>query len=157
MTEPVDFLSPEKARSKALRYCSYQERCCKEVSEKLRSYGLSTDQISQLIEEFLREGFVSETRYASAYARGKFRQRGWGRERIIMELEHRDIGTSDISCAFEEILEEEYQEKLKSILVRKAKEWAAEPEFDRRGKMARFAIRRGFETELVWRIIKLID
>lgn len=137
-----------------LRFCAYQERCCAELRLKLRSYGLSDSDTASLINELLEEGFVDETRYASAFARGKFRQRSWGREKIRMELEQREINSRDIELAFAEIPEEEYIARLKTLIQRKAETLADQKEFDRNGKIAKYLIGKGYEAELVWRMIK---
>ncbi len=68
----------QQSKTKAARYCAYQERTQQEVRDKLYSYGLYTDMVEEVLTELIMEGFVSEERYAQAYCRGKFMSNKWG-------------------------------------------------------------------------------
>src|SRR5690554_5143059 len=81
--------TPAEAKVKIAAYCAYQERCQKEVRDKLYGYGLSADDVESLLTAMILEGFVNEERYAQAFARGKFRLKKWGRVRIKKELKYK--------------------------------------------------------------------
>jgi regulatory protein len=64
--------------------------------------------IDQIIFHLLQHNFLNETRFAEAFARGKFRVKKWGKTRIIRELKYREISQYNITLALKEIPEDEY-------------------------------------------------
>ena len=71
---------------KMKHYCAYQERCQKEVEEKLRELKVDQDMADEIMLSLIHENFVKEERYAKAIARGKFRINQWGKVKIKMLL-----------------------------------------------------------------------
>ncbi len=62
------------------KYCALRERSVKEVNKKLFELDVMEDKVPLIVEKLKEEGFLNENRYASAYARGKFRNKKWGEE-----------------------------------------------------------------------------
>src|SRR5690606_40103744 len=88
---PRKILTPAEAKIKIASYCAYQERCQKEVRDKLYEYGLHSHEVENLITSVILEGFLNEERFAKAFARGKFRIKKWGRsEEHTSELQSRE-------------------------------------------------------------------
>ncbi len=81
--QPRKRLDPKTAKLKAADFCAYQERSQQEVRDKLYTYGLHEEEVEEVITELIIDGFISEERFAKAYAGGKFRIKGWGRRKII--------------------------------------------------------------------------
>ena len=52
-------------------YCSYQDRCHKEVHEKLRTFNIINAEANQIISNLISENFLNETRFSKSYVRGK--------------------------------------------------------------------------------------
>jgi regulatory protein len=146
--------TPSEARQKIYRYCAYQERSHHEVRDKLYSYGLFKDEVEEILSQLITEGFLNEERFAKAFAGGKFRMQKWGRIKIIHELEARGLTPNCIKAGLKEIDEQSYLITLRELLNRKAGEISEENIFVKRDKLARYAIQKGFEPELVWSIIK---
>ena len=61
--------------------------------------------ISKLIEE----NYLNESRFAQSFARGKFRIKKWGKQRIIRELKGRKISDYNIKLGLKEISALDYQ------------------------------------------------
>jgi regulatory protein len=102
----------------------------------------------------ISEGFLNEERFAKAFAGGKFRMKRWGRIKIVNELEARGLTKNCIKAGLKEIDDEDYQQALEEVLEKRSTQVDEADEFIRRDKIARFAIQRGFEPELVWKIVK---
>lgn len=147
-------LSSAQIRDRILRYCAYQERSHEEVRRKLFSLGAAEDEIEELMVFLIREGFLNEERFARSFTRGKFRMRQWGRIRITNNLEARGISKNCIRIGLTEIDPEEYLQTLNKVLAGKAADTHDTNIFVRRNKVATFAIRKGFEPELVWEAIR---
>ncbi len=139
---------------KARKYCAIQERCHQEVRDKLYLWGLPEKSVEQIISELITEGFVSEERFAKAYARGKFRIKRWGRNKIIIELKKRNISEYSIKKGLKEIDEKEYCEILKNLVDRKSKEVKDKNQYTRNHKIATYVASKGYEPELIWELLK---
>jgi regulatory protein len=142
------------AKEKIYRYCAYQERTHLDVKDKLYSYGLNTDEVELLTTQLITDGYLNEERFAKTFAGGKFRIKGWGRIKIVHELEARGITKNCIQSAVKEIDEKEYVTTLQELLTKKVKLLDDTDRFVMRDKLARYVIQRGFEPDLVWSMIK---
>ncbi|MCO6476243.1 MAG: RecX family transcriptional regulator [Phaeodactylibacter sp.] len=148
-----DWVSKEEALAKMQRYCAYQERCHQEVRSKLLDMGVYGDWLEEIMVQLIEENFLNEERFARSFARGKFRIKQWGRNRIRQELKKRNISGYCIRKAMEEIEEKEYRAVLKALLSKKAGSLKEEDPYRRKNKLARYALSRGFEAELAWQAI----
>ncbi len=146
--------TPEQALAKIQNFCAYQERSHKEVRNKLFEYGLWSNQVDDMISQLITDGFLNEERFAKAFAGGKFRMKKWGRLKIIRELEQRGLTQRCIQTGLNEIDQGDYQVALKQILTKKSEQLADTNDFEMRNKLARFAIGKGFEPDLVWEFVK---
>ncbi|MBX2961339.1 MAG: RecX family transcriptional regulator [Cyclobacteriaceae bacterium] len=147
-------ITPEEARQKILRYCAYQERSHQEVKNKLYEYGLFTNDVNELIAYLITEGFLNEERFARMFAGGKFRMKSWGRLKITRALEAKGVSKNCIRLGLSEISDEGYSEALIRILEKKNDQALEENLFVRRDRLARYAIQKGYEPDLVWGALK---
>ncbi|MEN0005688.1 MAG: regulatory protein RecX [Bacteroidota bacterium] len=151
------YLTKNEALAKLQRYCVYQDRCHQEVRSKLIELGVYGDTLEEIMAELITENFLNEERFAKSFVRGKFRMKKWGRNRILQELKLRAISKYCIKKGMEEIEEAEYKATLQSVLSKKYESLAKEEDiFKRKTKTAHYAIRRGFESHLVWELVKKI-
>ncbi|MBP7478458.1 MAG: RecX family transcriptional regulator, partial [Chitinophagales bacterium] len=84
-----------------------------------------------------------------AYARGKFNIKGRGRNKIQMELSQKGIDKEIIQDALREIDDAAYADKLKTMAIKKNKTILSENLFDRKTKLIRFLLSKGFEMDLI--------
>ena len=101
------WVSKEEALAKIQRYCAYQVRCHQEVRTRLLDMGVYADWLEEIIVQLIEENFLNEERFARSFARGKFRIKQWGRNRIRQELKKRNISAYCIRMAMEEIEEQD--------------------------------------------------
>lgn len=148
------FPGKEVALQKMQRYCAFQERCHSEVRQKLIEISVYGDTLEEIIAELIADNYLNEERFARAYARGKFRTKSWGRNRIQQELKMRRVSDYCIRKGMEEIEEEDYLATLEKVISKKLEELRGEDQFTAQQKTAQYAMRKGFESELIWRVIK---
>ena len=141
-------------KEKIRHYCAYQERSHNEVRTKLYGYGLYSSEVDEIISSLITEGFLNEERYAKTFAGGKFRIKKWGRLKIINALEGNGISKTCIKSGINEIDQRDYLNTLLEILQKKINSLTDQDIFVKRDKIARYAIQRGFEPELVWALLK---
>lgn len=141
----------EEAKRRLESYCAYQERCHKEVQKKLRELRMIPEAIDQIIHHLLQHNFLNETRFAQAFARGKFRTKKWGRQRIVRELKFREISKYNITLALKEISESDYQQTFHELAEKRLRQLENETNLQKKKKkMADYLLYRGWESSLVW-------
>ena len=69
----------DEALSKLQKYCSYQDRCHKEVEQKLKELRMIPEAADQIIMTLIDGNYLNEERFALAFVRGKFKIKKWGR------------------------------------------------------------------------------
>jgi regulatory protein len=149
------YIGLEQALIKIRHYCAYQERSHQEVKEKLFSFGLYPDQVNELIAGLIQENFLNEERYAIAFAGGKFRIKGWGKQKIRYALRLQKVSDFCIRKGLNAIDDEAYMAMLKKLYEEKQKSVRSEKNmFIRMRKIRLFLQQRGFETELIQEIMK---
>ena len=142
--------------NKAAIYASRCEHCESEVREKLLGWGGSEEEADEIITYLIEERYIDNQRYANSYTRDKFRFNHWGKYKISMMLRSKDICNEIIEEALNQIDEEEYLEKLEQILRDKLRSLKYSSEYEKKGKLFKFAQSRGFESSAISKVIDLI-
>ena len=130
--------------NKAAAYCAAAEHCRSEVQTKLLQWGASANQTSDILDQLEDQGFLSETRYCSAFVNDKIRFQGWGKEKIRMALKQKRLPVSLIEEAIDAFPQDEYEERLQAIIACKAATLSDTDSYLRKSKLARFLASRGF-------------
>lgn len=143
----------EKQLAKVRRWCAMQERCLVEVKIHANSLGFSEEATEKVISQLVEEGFINEERFAQLYAGGKFRNKKWGRERIIGELRARQIPEEAIRAGLAEIDEEEYRKVIVSMVEHKIAVTDRSNMLLFKHRLAKPAIAKGYEPDLVAEVI----
>ena len=134
-------------------FCAYQERCHQEVRSKLLEHGIYGDVLEEIISDLISNNFLDEERFAKTFARGKFRMKHWGRNKIRNELKMRKVSTYSINEAMKEIDDDAYMKTLKQLLDKKERTTSFKNKYDRLKKMTDFAMVKGYEYELISMIL----
>lgn len=148
----------EEATKRMERYCAYQERCHKEIHQKLYEMRMIPEAVDMIIGHLLQHNFLNETRFAQAFARGRFRVKKWGRVRIIRELKLREISRFNIQIALKEIPDSEYYKVFDELAEKRLLQLETETNLQRkRKKLADYLFYRGWESEIVYAKINEIS
>lgn len=136
------------------RWCSLQERSSFEVTQKLLSWNINKNLIHQIIVDLRNENFLNDERFAEDYARGKFRMKHWGKNKIRLFLLQKKISENIIDEALQKIDLEEYNDCILSLTVKKNESFNAElSAFERKAKLYQFLLSKGFENHLVHQVM----
>ena len=146
----------EELLHKAASYCSISEHCASEVEQKLRVWEVEEADRKKIIAQLTADDFINEKRFAKAFVRDKFRLSKWGKIKITMALREKGIEKDIINNALNTIDEGEYDEMLASLLKSKVKTLKFEFEYEKQGKLFRFAQSRGFENQVIERVLRYI-
>ncbi len=150
MKSPKNSFSLDEATKKLEAYCAYQDRCHKEVVDKLREMRMIPQAIDQILGHLIQENYLNEERFARSFARGKFNIKKWGKKRIVKELKHRDISKYNVQLALQEINQQEYLNVFEELAKKRLAEIKDKELQKRRKKLADYLLYRGWESELVY-------
>ncbi len=141
------------AFSKASAMCAQQERCCSEIEHKLASWEVENTVSQKVIAKLLEEKYIDETRYATFYARDKFRFNKWGKQKIAWHLRNKKIPGNIIAEVLNNLDELDYSDTLFSLLNEKEKSISGRDFLKKKAALIRFAASRGFEYDQIMKIL----
>ena len=143
-----------------MRLCSRREYCTEDIRHKLQLHQLEPASIEGIIQTLTEEGYLSDSRYATAFARDKSSLQGWGSAKIKLALHRKGIDAETIKDAMTGIDAKEAAKKLKTVLEIKHKSLIKEdlrknngtaPDASRlytiKNKLVRFGISRGYSID----------
>ena len=146
-----------EALQKAAAYCSLSEKCEYEVKEKLRTWDVSNTDVAKVIDQLRHDDFINDARYCTYFTRDKFRFNRWGKIKIGMMLRSKQLPEEEITNALAQIDEAEYEEALVVILQTKLKSLTYKYEYEKQGKLFRFAQSRGFEHNIISNVLRQLE
>ena len=91
---------------------------------------------------------MSETRYSEAFVRGKYNNNNWGRIKIKMELNSKNISEWNINNALKQITEEDYEKKLFEICEKQMQNVDSN-QYKFKNKIIRRLTQKGWEMDLI--------
>jgi regulatory protein len=142
--------SYQTIRRQLRHYCAYQERNKAEVAAKLARYSfLTAAEKKQLMEELCEENFLQEDRYITAFIRGKFYIKKWGKIKISHALASKKIDPEIIHQALATIPDTDYSVTLQALIHLKSTHWATIDVLHRKQKIAAYLLQKGYEYELI--------
>ncbi|WP_437369454.1 regulatory protein RecX [Maribacter litoralis] len=144
----------QEATKKIESYCAYQDRCHKEVVSKLKDMGMIPLAIDTIIAQLIEDRFLNEERFAKSFARGKFKIKKWGKNRIVRELKFRDISKYNITTALKEIEPEVYLTTLDNLAKKRFDQITETNTQKRKKKLSDYLLYRGWESHLVYEKLK---
>ena len=144
------------AKKNIEHYCAYQERCHKEVINKLKDLGIIQNAIEKIVADLIQNNYLNETRFAQSFARGKFKIKKWGKVKIHRELNKREISEYNIKMGMKEISDSDYEETFNKLLDKKLSELSHLSEREQKRKIFNYLSYRGWEGEKIFEGLRKI-
>lgn len=154
---PKKEITPAQALMRMEDICARSEQSSFEIRKKLAKMHLTSDTVNKIVDSLVDRRYIDDCRYAAAFARDKYRFSRWGRLKIKRALQLGHIPSDFINEALDQIDEASYVEILTNMLRSKARSIKEGNTFEGRTKLYRFALARGFESQLIASIIKNPD
>ena len=142
-------ISKEVALGKAASLCSISEHCISQIQEKLQSWGVSDKDADEIINHLVEEKYIDNFRFARAYCHDKFLYSHWGKVKIGQMLRGLRLSSEEIAEGMTTISEETYLQTLDDVLRAKDRTLKDTDKYQRKGKLVRHLLSRGFEMGLV--------
>ncbi len=138
----------------AFNYLSYSDRFSREVIQRLKRGGFTKEEIDSTIERLKNYGYLNDQKTAEEFIRSKIRK-GWGPEKIKVELMRRGIFEEEAENLIKEIFLEVDE---KEMIMKLAEKFLG----SRRGenikeKLKGFLFRKGFSYDKIIDVIEKIE
>lgn len=141
----------DEAKSVLENYCAYQERCHKEVRQKLIELKMIPEARDLIISHLINENYLNETRFSKIFVRSKFNQKKWGKRRLINELKFRKISDYNIDLALKEISNVEYLKTFDEISENRFEQLRSETNLKKKiKKFIDYLNYRGWEINMIY-------
>jgi regulatory protein len=150
-------LGKEQARLSIRRFCAYQERAQQEVRDKLYEYGMSKDEVEEILSDLISENFLNEERFAVQFAGGHFRIKGWGKVKITHALKQKRVSAYNIKKAMQSIDLDTYEKTLQTLATKKWNTLKGERSLSKMAKTQAFLYQRGFELQLIHPVLQKLN
>ena len=132
--------------------CSRREYCRKDIMKKvLPAVDGDVTVAGGIIDMLVKEKYIYELRYASAFARDKSSIAGWGAVKIRYMLSAKGIPEGLVAQALEEIDGEKAVSRLDKLMENKFRSLKEDPQC--RLKMLRFGLGRGYGYDEVSSVV----
>jgi len=141
------------ALSKAMALCSHREYCTEDIRNKLFSWGISKIDSEKILDTLRNENFISDIRYSKAFVKDRFTYNKWGKIKIAAYLKNRKIPPPVIKSALDSIDNEHYIKVLKDLISDHRRVIKAKNQYDLKGKLLRYGLSKGFESELLYDLL----
>ena len=123
------------------------------MRNKLYELGCKTPEVEELIAELIEKNLLNEERYAIAYARGKYRIKRWGVQKITQGLKNNNISDYCISKALKLIDTGEYNDNLHKLAEKKLEEINTGTVWAKKIKLYRYLLQKGYSSTQITEVI----
>ena len=137
--------------------CSRREYCKADIMRKLMTLlGGDSDASNEILDSLLKDKYLDDMRYASAFARDKSAIAGWGSAKIRYALAAKGVERDIIDAALMEVDRGKADDRLEKLMANKYRTLKDDPQC--RMKLLRFALGRGYSyDEAAATVGKLLD
>lgn len=157
MEDKPKIISEAKAFSRMSNLCARKECCAFDIRTKLQRLDLDTEVIDRIIKLLQKEKYIDELRFTKSFIHDKIRFNKWGKIKVEYALRQKRISENIVSEAFQDFSDEELTDSLPDLLKAKWKTIKGKSEYDKRSKLIRFGLGRGFEMRDIIAYIKKME
>jgi regulatory protein len=123
----------------------------------LSQWGVENDDADKIIETLIRENFINEPRFTTAFVRDKFKYNKWGKVKIAAYLRVKKIPPEILSSALDSIDDEQYNKLLRELIESHRKVVKAKNQYDLKAKLLRYGLSKGFESSLLYDMLNDLE
>lgn len=146
-------MTPDQVLSRLQNLCAKSEHCSADVYRKaLKALEGDAEVAAATVASLVADGYVDDLRYATAFARDKAALTGWGPVKIRFALRGKGLSEETVSAALAALEPERAEEKLRRLVEAKARTLEGDPQ--RRLKLLKFALGRGYDYDSVEKIVR---
>lgn len=138
---------------KLCHYCAYQERCTSEVKKKLFQLKVPVEEYGIYIDKLASNNYLNEDRFVKYFVTARVKKK-WGKAKLKAALSAKKIDSQLIKKYLAAIDLLDYNAQIKSAAEKKWRTIKAENVRERKNKLMRFLLSKGYEMEKVVQTLK---
>lgn len=142
-------ITEEEARTRLAALCARGEHSQGEMDAKMRRWGLPAGVRERVGTWLADHRFTDDERFARAYVRDKLTLSHWGRRKIEQGLWAKGIDRQTQEAVLGEVPDSDYIAALRPLLRSKEESLKAATDYERRQKLVRYALSRGFTFDII--------
>ena len=141
---------------KLTRYCEGQERCRHDVIQKCYKLKINKADAQEYLVQLEKSDFLNEKRYLKIYVESHLTRKKWGFAKIKAALGAKGIKAEQYKDLIDEADADEYYEAALKLATKKNPTIKSKSPQDHRMKLMRFLMGKGYEQEVIKRVLKKI-
>ncbi len=141
--------SANEAFAKLSALCARAEHSSGEMLDKMRRWGVDDETQARVMQRLTQGKYIDDERFARLFADDKIRFDHWGRAKIALTLRRKGIDSSTVARVLDDIDDDRYLEVLRPLIQAKRRTVKARSDYERTGKLIRYALSRGFSMDLI--------
>ena len=149
--------SEDEAFNKLSALCARAEHSSGEMVDKMRRWGIDDETQARIMARLVSGKYIDDERYARLFVEDKIRFDHWGRTKIALTLRRKGIDSTTAASVLDDIDDDRYLEVLRPLIQAKRRTVKARNDYERTGKLMRFALSRGFTMDQIRRCLDGAD
>jgi regulatory protein len=146
----------EQALNALMRLCSKAEKSSGDALRLMYRWGVPIAERQGVLDKLVEMRFIDDARYAEAYTREKSQLAGWGARKIAQNLYQKGVSKDIVAKTLAMLESDDQRAMLEKRLQRKLPTIKATTDYERRGKLLRYALSLGYDYDYDM-VISVID
>jgi len=138
----------------ALAMLAARDRTRSQVSRLLAARGYPPGEVKAALDSLVGEGYLNDRRFATIWARSRLQTKPMGARRLRQELQAKGVEEDLVRDVLKEVYEDGEEAAARRAVAAGASRFGRRSEGSGPGRMARYLERRGFSTEVIWRLLR---
>ena len=143
----------EQALNALMRLCSKAEKSSGDALRLMYRWGVPIAERQGVLDKLVEMRFIDDARYAEAYTREKSQLAGWGARKIAQNLYQKGVTTDIVAKTLAMLESDDQRAMLEKRLQRKLPTIKATTDYERRGRLLRYALSLGYDYDMVISVI----
>lgn len=149
-------MTQEQIISKLTAVCARAEHCKDDMLRRMQRWQVDEATQREVISYLVKEKYIDEERYARFFINDKIKYNRWGRRKVEQALYFKHIPREVYEPLLDDVANEDFESVLLPLLQNKEKNLKYANDYEKRIKLLRFAMQRGFSYEQADKCINML-
>jgi regulatory protein len=149
-------MTKEQIISKLTAVCARAEHCKDDMLRRMQRWQVDEATQREVISYLVKEKYIDEERYARFFINDKIKYNRWGRRKVEQALYFKHIPREVYEPLLDDVANEDFESVLLPLLQNKEKSLKYANDYEKRMKLLRFAMQRGFSYEQADKCINML-
>lgn len=149
-------MTQEQIISKLTAVCARAEHCKDDMLRRMQRWQVDEATQREVISYLVKEKYIDEERYSRFFINDKIKYNRWGRRKVEQALYFKHIPREVYEPLLDDVANEDFESVLLPLLQNKEKSLKYANDYEKRMKLLRFAMQRGFSYEQADKCINML-